>query len=103
MTLASPVSDRAWLIRPIGQGRQFAVSISTYAIAGDRTLSLIAPVAATSGAGPTDAAVSPDGRQLSVRMRAGSVASWRIGPSGSLTDAGTAAGTAFGISGLVAD
>ena len=39
-------------------------SISTYAIAGDGSLTLIEAVAATTSAGPTDAALSPDGRQL---------------------------------------
>ena len=78
-------------------------SISTYAIAGDGSLTLIAAVAATTSAGPTDAALSPDGRQLSVRLSSGAVGSWRIGHGGTLTDAGSAPGTAFGIAGLVAD
>jgi 6-phosphogluconolactonase (cycloisomerase 2 family) len=80
-----------------------STSISTYAIAANGSLALVNAVAATTAAGPTDAAVSPDGRQLSVRLGDGSVASWRIGPGGALSDAGTAAGTAFGTSGLVAD
>jgi 6-phosphogluconolactonase (cycloisomerase 2 family) len=80
-----------------------SASISTYAIAGNGSLTLIDAVAAGTGAGPTDAAVSPDGRQLSVRMRDGSVASWRIGSAGALTAAGSAPGTAFGVAGLVAD
>jgi 6-phosphogluconolactonase (cycloisomerase 2 family) len=78
-------------------------SISTYAVAGDGTLTLLQAVAAVTGAGPTDAAVSPDGRQLSVRLRSGSVAAWDIGPGGRLTSAGTAPGTGIGPAGLVAD
>ena len=78
-------------------------SISTYRIARDGSLTLIEAVAATTSAGPTDAALSPDGRQLSVRLSTGAVASWRIGHGGTLTDAGYAPGTAFGIAGLVAD
>ncbi len=80
-----------------------STSISTYAIAGDGSLTLLEAVAATTEAGPTDAAVSPDGRQLSVRLRSGSVASWRIAHGGTLTYAGAAPGTAFGTAGLVAD
>lgn len=78
-------------------------SISTYAVAPDGTLSLLKAVAASTGAGPTDAAVSPDGRQLSVRLRSGAVAAWRIGPAGTLTFVGTTAGTGIGPAGLVAD
>jgi 6-phosphogluconolactonase (cycloisomerase 2 family) len=81
-----------------------SASISTYAIAGDGSLSLINAVAATTEAGPTDAAVSSDGRHLYVRVRSGAVSSWRIGPGGALTAAGTSApASAFGIAGLVAD
>jgi 6-phosphogluconolactonase len=72
-------------------------------VAANGSLTLIDAVAATTAAGPTDAAVSPDGGQLTVRLGDGSVSSWRIGPGGSLTDAGTAPGTAFGTSGLVSD
>jgi hypothetical protein len=56
------------------------------------------------GAGPTDAAVTPDGHSLHVRMRDGSVSSFTIGAGGSLTPAGSAfVATAFGVAGLVAD
>ena len=61
-------------------------------------------MAASTGAGPTDAAVSPDGGSLHVRMRDGSVSSFAIGGDGSLTSLGSAsAGTASGPAGLVAD
>ena len=78
-------------------------SISSYRIAPDGSLTLEAAVAATTGAGPTDAAVSPDRRTLSVRLGDGSVSSFTIGGHGQLTPAGTAAGTAYGPAGLTAD
>jgi 6-phosphogluconolactonase (cycloisomerase 2 family) len=78
-------------------------SISSYRIAPDGSLTLEAAVAATTGAGPTDAAVSPDRRTLSVRLGDGSVSSFAIGGHGQLTPAGTAAGTAYGPAGLTAD
>lgn len=80
-----------------------STSISAYRIAHDGSLTLEAAVAATTGAGPTDAAVSADRRTLSVRLGDGSVSSFEIGTEGGLTAIGTAAGTAYGTSGLVAD
>jgi 6-phosphogluconolactonase (cycloisomerase 2 family) len=81
-----------------------SASISTYAVAGDGSLTLLNAVAATTEAGPTDAAVSPDGRHLFVRVRSGAVSAWRIGPGGSLTTVGTSTpASAFGIAGLVTD
>ncbi len=79
-------------------------SISSYRIAHDGSLVLVEPVAASTGAGPTDAAVAPEGRSLHVRMRDGSVASYVIGRDGSLTSAGSQfVTTSFGVAGLVAD
>lgn len=80
-------------------------SISSYRVARDGELTLVAPVAASTGAGPTDAAVSPDQRTMSVRLGNGSVTSFHIGDDGTLTPIGTAPATAaaFGIAGLVAD
>ena len=80
-----------------------STSISSYRIAHDGSLTLASAVAATTGAGPTDAAVSSDGTTLSVRLGDGSVSSFRIGRQGGLTAIGSAAGTAYGTSGLVAD
>jgi DNA-binding beta-propeller fold protein YncE len=78
-------------------------SISSYAIAEDGSLTLLASVAGTTGAGPTDEAISRDGRFLYARVRNGSVAAFAIGADGSLTALGTAAGaTAIGSSGLAA-
>ena len=75
-----------------------SASVSSYRIAADGALTLVDAVAASTGAGPTDAAVSPDGRSLHVRMRDGSVSSFTIGSNGSLAAAGSAFVTAaFGV------
>jgi len=90
--------DYAWVVNAASN------SVSSYRIGNDGSLELVEAVAATTGAGPTDAAVAPDGRSLHVRMRDGSVSSYRIGDHGSLTSVGSAFVTAaFGIAGLVAD
>jgi 6-phosphogluconolactonase (cycloisomerase 2 family) len=90
--------DYAWVVNAA------SASISSYRIGADGSLELVEAVAATTGTGPTDAVVSPDGGSLHVRMRDGSVSSFSIGPDGSLTAAGSAfVTTAFGIAGLVAD
>jgi 6-phosphogluconolactonase (cycloisomerase 2 family) len=90
--------DYAWVVNAA------SASISTYRIAHDGSLELVDAVAASTGAGPTDAAVSPDGDSLHVRMRDGSVSSFAIGSEGSLTSAGSAfVSAAFGVAGLVAD
>ena len=90
--------DYAWVVNAA------SASVSSYRIAGDGSLTLVDAVAASTGAGPTDAAVSPDGRSLHVRMSGGTVASYTIGRDGSLTPAGTSFDTAtFGVGGLVAD
>jgi 6-phosphogluconolactonase (cycloisomerase 2 family) len=81
-----------------------SASVSSYRIANDGSLTLLDAVAASTGAGPTDAAVSPDGGSLHVRMRDGSVSSFTIGSGGSLAAAGSAfAATAYGVAGLIAD
>ena len=81
-----------------------SASISSYRIATDGSLELVDAVAASTGAGPTDAAVSPDGGSLHVRMRDGSVSSFTIGSDGCLASAGSAfVSAAFGVAGLVAD
>jgi 6-phosphogluconolactonase len=90
--------DYAWVVNAASS------SVSSYRIGNDGSLVLVDATAATTGAGPTDAAVSPDGSSLHVRMSGGSVSSYRIGAHGSLTSAGTAfVAPAFGIAGLVAD
>jgi 6-phosphogluconolactonase (cycloisomerase 2 family) len=58
--------------------------------------------AATTGAGPTDIAASPDGAFLYTRNGAGqSISSWTIAPNGSLGPTVTFAGTPASSSGLV--
>ena len=90
--------DYAWVVNAA------SASISSYRIGAEGRLTLVDAVAATTGAGPTDAAASPDGRSLHVRMRDGSVSSFTIGVGGHLTAAGSASvTTAFGVAGLVAD
>jgi 6-phosphogluconolactonase (cycloisomerase 2 family) len=93
------VSDRyAWVINAASN------SISSYRVNGDGSLTLLNAVAGSTGAGPTDATVAPDGRSLHVRMRDGSVTSFAIGGHGFLTPVGNAsAGAASGPAGLVAD
>jgi 6-phosphogluconolactonase len=83
-----------------------SASISSYRVAADGSLTLVAPVAASTGAGtgPTDATVAPNGRTLDVRLGSGAVAAFRIGADGSLASAGTGAGVpAVGSSGLASD
>ncbi len=90
--------DYAWVVNAA------SASVSSYRIAHDGSLTLVDAVAATTGAGPTDAAVSPDGGSLHVRMRDGSVSSFAIGAGGTLTSLGSAfEATTFGVAGLVAD
>ncbi|HET9997375.1 MAG TPA: beta-propeller fold lactonase family protein [Nocardioides sp.] len=90
--------DYAWVVNAA------SASISSYRIGNDGSLALVDAVAASTGAGPTDAAVSPDGGSLHVRMRDGSVSSFTIGSEGDLTAAGSAfVSAAFGVAGLVAD
>jgi 6-phosphogluconolactonase len=108
ITAALPDTQKAacWLV--VARDHAYVVnaasnSVSSYRIASDGSLTLDAAVAATTAAGPTDAAVSPDQGTLSVRLGDGSVASYRIAPDGSLIATGTAAATAYGTSGLAAD
>jgi 6-phosphogluconolactonase len=90
--------DYAWVVNAA------SASISSYRIAADGRLTLVEAVAASTGAGPTDAAAAPDGRSLQVRMRDGSVSSFTIGAGGTLTAAGSAfVTTAYGVAGLATD
>ncbi len=90
--------DYAWVVNAA------SASISSYRIGHDGSLTLVAAVAASTGAGPTDAAVAPDGDSLHVRMRDGSVSSFAIDKRGGLTSTGSDfVAAAFGVAGLVAD
>ncbi len=90
--------DHAWVVNAASG------SISSYRIAADGSLTLVDAVAASTGAGPTDAAIAPGGGSLHVRMRDGSVSSFTIGAGGSLAAAGSAfVTTSFGVAGLAAE
>lgn len=95
-----------WLV--VTKGYAYAVNaasgtVSSYTVAKDGSLGLRSAVAATTGPGGTDAALSDDQRYLYVRMGGGVVSSWGVGRDGSLTSLGTTAGApAFGPAGLAA-
>jgi 6-phosphogluconolactonase (cycloisomerase 2 family) len=78
-------------------------SISTYTIEQDGSLTLVAAVAASTSAAPTDIAQSDDGGFLYVRVGSGAVDAFAIGGDGSLTPIGEITGaTSIGTSGLAA-
>jgi 6-phosphogluconolactonase len=78
-------------------------SISSYTIERNGALTLLASVAAPTGAGPTDMAVSENGKFMYVRVRSGTVEAFAIAKDGALTSLGSANGTAsIGSSGLAA-
>ena len=79
-------------------------TISSYNVQRSGTLALAEAIAATSGAGPIDAAISADGRGLFV-LNAGSnsITSFAIGRDGSLTAAASATGLPAGSNGLAAN
>lgn len=61
-------------------------NVTSYSIGFDGTLTVLAPVAANVGDGPTDMATTPDGRFFYVlNARDGSVGDYVIQPDGSLT------------------
>lgn len=79
-------------------------TISSYAVAKSGKLSLVQGIAATSGTGPIDAAISESGRTLYVLNGAGrTISSFKIGSDASLTNAGTATGLPAGANGLAAN
>ena len=79
-------------------------SISSYRIHHNGSLTLVKAVAGSTGAGPTDAAVTPNGRHLEVRLGDGSVQSFRINANGTLTSVDTERVTMnYGIAGLATD
>jgi 6-phosphogluconolactonase (cycloisomerase 2 family) len=95
-----------WLV--VTKGYAYAVNaasgtVSSYTVAKNGSLALKSAVAATTGPGGTDAALSDDQRYLYVRMGGGVVSSWAVGQDGSLTSLGTTVGAlAFGPAGLAA-
>lgn len=79
-------------------------SISSYRVHRNGSLTLVKAIAGSTGAGPTDAAVTPDGRHLEVRLGDGSVQSFRIHTNGTLTSVDTERVTMnYGIAGLATD
>jgi 6-phosphogluconolactonase (cycloisomerase 2 family) len=108
ITGALPDTQRAacWLV--VAGAHAYVVNaasatVSSYAIGTDGSLTLQDPIAGTATPGATDAAVSPDARTLAVRLADGSVETWQIEHDGGLTPVGTAAASAIGSAGLVAD
>lgn len=78
-------------------------TISSFRVAHDGTPTLVAAVAATTDAGPTDMAVSADQRYLYVQGgAAGSVDVFRVGSNGSLTQIETVTGLPTLIEGIAA-
>ena len=78
-------------------------TISSFRVAHDGTPTLVAAVAATTDAGPTDMAVSADQRYLYVQGgAAGSVDVFRVGGNGSLTPIQTVTGLPTLIEGIAA-
>jgi 6-phosphogluconolactonase len=79
-------------------------TISSYSVHKSGKLALALGVAATSGAGPIDAAISAEGRHLFVLNSGGnSITSFAIARDGALTPAGTATGLPAGANGLAAN
>jgi 6-phosphogluconolactonase (cycloisomerase 2 family) len=78
-------------------------TISSYAVSPEGILTLLDPVAASTGPGsaPTDAALSPDNRFLYIRDGGqNAVHGFRVEADGSLTPIGTAGGVPAGSQGL---
>jgi 6-phosphogluconolactonase len=79
-------------------------TVSRYAVQRSGRLTLASAVAATSGAGPIDAAIAPSGRALHV-LNAGShtISSFPVARDGSLGNAKAVAGLPAGATGLAAN
>lgn len=79
-------------------------TISSYALAKSGRLSLVQGIAATSGPGPIDAAISASGRYLYI-LNAGArnILGFTIGRDGGLTSQGGVAGLVAGSNGLAAN
>jgi 6-phosphogluconolactonase len=77
---------------------------SSYAVTRSGKLSLLQGIAATTGAGPIDAAVSTSGRKLYVlNGRSQTISSFSIAADASLSSPGTVAGLPVGANGLAAN
>jgi 6-phosphogluconolactonase (cycloisomerase 2 family) len=112
-TLSASVVDRqaaaCWLVVSGDGHYAYAVnaassSISSYRIDAGGHVRLIAPVAAATSGGGTDAALSPDGKSLYVRLGNGTVAAYAVNHDGSLAPKhDTGGATAIGSAGLATD
>lgn len=79
-------------------------TISSYGVQRNGKLALAQAVAATSGAGPIDAAISADGRALFVLNAGGnSITAFSIARDGALAPTGSASGLPAGANGLAAN
>jgi 6-phosphogluconolactonase len=79
-------------------------TISSYAVQRSGKISLAQAVAATSGAGPIDAAISATGRHLFVLNAGGrTITSFGIGRDGRLSEPGSVGGLPAGANGLAAN
>jgi 6-phosphogluconolactonase len=79
-------------------------TISSYAVSRSGHVALSRGVAATSGAGPIDAAISADGGELHVlNGRGNSITSFAIARDGTITASGTMTGLPAGSNGLAAN
>ena len=79
-------------------------TISSYAVQKSGKLTLAQPVAATSGAGPIDAAIAGSGRHLFVLNSVSqSITSFSVGRDGSLANPGSVSGLPAGANGLAAN
>ena len=79
-------------------------TISSYSVQTSGKVTLAQAIAATSGPGPIDAAISADGRGLFVlNAGGGSITSFSIGRDGALAASGSASGLPAGSTGLAAN
>ncbi|MET9275955.1 beta-propeller fold lactonase family protein [Kribbella sp. NPDC003557] len=112
-TISPSVSDTqaaaCWLVTTRDGRYAFTVNaasstISSYRISPDGQLSLQEAVAARTSGGGTDAALSPDGKTLQIRLGNGTIASYAVSRNGDLTPLQDTAGAATsGTAGLAAD
>lgn len=112
-TISPSVSDTqaaaCWLVTTRDGRHAFTVNatsstISSYLISPDGRLTLLDAVAGRTSAGGTDAALSPDGTTLQVRLGNGDVASYAVSHNATLTRLQDTSGTATsGTAGLATD
>jgi 6-phosphogluconolactonase (cycloisomerase 2 family) len=112
-TISASVSDHqaaaCWLVVTDNGHYAYTVnaassSISSYRISTDGRLRLVAPVAASTTGGGSDAALSPDNKSLYVRLSNGVVESFGVNHDGTLTARQSLTGAATnGTAGLATD